>query len=211
MRVSPGHSPRRPPLKKYVTCAYFSVSATWSWRAPCGGEHLGERVVRPPARRTRPGSRGPRGSASSSSGRSRARAAAARAAAPRSGRKLKKIAVSPGSSRGRPSKWTGSTNSSVTPASYCLHVREHGLSAVSPVPRDDRLEGASASAPSAGRGPSRSSGRDARDPVLRQLGEVVDGRVRRDVAPSVNAWIQVFSGREASSARRWSMCEWTPP
>jgi hypothetical protein len=21
-------------LKKYVTCGYFSVSATWSWRAP---------------------------------------------------------------------------------------------------------------------------------------------------------------------------------
>ena len=23
-----------PPLKKYVTCAYFSVSATWNWRQP---------------------------------------------------------------------------------------------------------------------------------------------------------------------------------
>ena len=34
MRVSPGHSSSTPPLKKYVTCAYFSVSATWSWRAP---------------------------------------------------------------------------------------------------------------------------------------------------------------------------------
>ena len=33
------------------------------------------------------------------------------------GRKLKKIAVSPGSSRGRPSSTTGSTNSSVIPAS----------------------------------------------------------------------------------------------
>ena len=29
--------------------------------------------------------------------------------------------------------------------------------------------------------------------------------------PSVNAWIHVFSGAKRSSARRWSMCEWTPP
>ena len=29
--------------------------------------------------------------------------------------------------------------------------------------------------------------------------------------PSVNAWIQVFSGANRSSARRWSMCECTPP
>ena len=29
--------------------------------------------------------------------------------------------------------------------------------------------------------------------------------------PSVNAWIQVFSGAKRNSARRWSMCECTPP
>ena len=45
MRVSPSHSRSSPPLKKYVTCAYFSVSATWSWRAPALREHLGERVL----------------------------------------------------------------------------------------------------------------------------------------------------------------------
>ena len=34
MRVSPSHSASTPPLKKYVTCAYFSVSAAWSCRRP---------------------------------------------------------------------------------------------------------------------------------------------------------------------------------
>src|SRR6476646_4224030 len=33
-RSSPGQGASRPPLKKYVTCAYFSVSATWNWRQP---------------------------------------------------------------------------------------------------------------------------------------------------------------------------------
>ena len=33
-RVSPSHSASSPPLKKYVTCAYFSVSAACSWRMP---------------------------------------------------------------------------------------------------------------------------------------------------------------------------------
>ena len=34
MRVSPLQAVSMPPLKKYVTWAYFSVSATWSWRTP---------------------------------------------------------------------------------------------------------------------------------------------------------------------------------
>jgi len=34
MRCSPGNSFSSPPLKKYVTCAYFSVSAMRSWRTP---------------------------------------------------------------------------------------------------------------------------------------------------------------------------------
>ena len=34
MRSSPGKGGSTPPLKKYVTWAYFSVSATWSWRLP---------------------------------------------------------------------------------------------------------------------------------------------------------------------------------
>ena len=35
IRVSPGRSASTPPLKKYVTWAYFSVSATCSCRRPC--------------------------------------------------------------------------------------------------------------------------------------------------------------------------------
>src|SRR3954469_15949214 len=30
-RTSPGYGSSTPPLKKYVTCGYFSVSATCSW------------------------------------------------------------------------------------------------------------------------------------------------------------------------------------
>ena len=33
-RSSLGNGASRPPLRKYVTCAYFSVSATWSCRQP---------------------------------------------------------------------------------------------------------------------------------------------------------------------------------
>ena len=33
-RSSPGSGASTPPLKKYVTWAYFSVSATWNWRQP---------------------------------------------------------------------------------------------------------------------------------------------------------------------------------
>ena len=35
-----------PPLKKYVTWAYFSVSATWNWRQPASLKRLGERSGR---------------------------------------------------------------------------------------------------------------------------------------------------------------------
>ena len=45
MRRSPAHSSSRPPLKKYVTCAYFSVSATCSWRIAVLGADLGHRLV----------------------------------------------------------------------------------------------------------------------------------------------------------------------
>ena len=33
-RSSPGQAVSTPPLKKYVTCAYFSVSATWNCVQP---------------------------------------------------------------------------------------------------------------------------------------------------------------------------------
>ena len=43
-RSSPGHAVSMPPLKKYVTWAYFSVSATWNWRQPGLAERLGQRA-----------------------------------------------------------------------------------------------------------------------------------------------------------------------
>ena len=42
-RSSPGYGCSSPPLKKYVTCAYFSVSATCSWRSPRVGQHRRDR------------------------------------------------------------------------------------------------------------------------------------------------------------------------
>ena len=47
-RSSPSNGSSRPPLKKNVTCAYFSVSATCSWRQAVLGEALGStwRMVR---------------------------------------------------------------------------------------------------------------------------------------------------------------------
>ena len=41
---SPGHGSSTPPLKKYVTCAYFSVSAAWSCRSAGAAQDLGEGV-----------------------------------------------------------------------------------------------------------------------------------------------------------------------
>ena len=43
-RVSPSHSDSSPPLKKYVTCAYFSVSAAWSCRSAGRAQRFRERV-----------------------------------------------------------------------------------------------------------------------------------------------------------------------
>ena len=74
-----------------------------------------------------------------------------------------------------------------------------------------------ASAPSACRGPSRSSARRWSRCGRRAARR---GRARPSVGetsrPSVNAWIHVRSAMpsrcaSSSSARRWSMCEWTPP
>ena len=45
-RSSPGKTTSRPPLKKKVTCAYFSVSAVRNWRQPLLGQHLGEDLLR---------------------------------------------------------------------------------------------------------------------------------------------------------------------
>ena len=40
----PGTAASTPPLKKYVTWAYFSVSATWNWRQPASETACGERA-----------------------------------------------------------------------------------------------------------------------------------------------------------------------
>ena len=47
IRSSPSWGGSRPPLKKYVTCAYFSVSATWSCPMPGLLEDVGEDVLGP--------------------------------------------------------------------------------------------------------------------------------------------------------------------
>ena len=48
MRLSPGNSSSRPPLKKKVTCAYFSVSAMRSCVRPRLRHDLAERLVADP-------------------------------------------------------------------------------------------------------------------------------------------------------------------
>ena len=40
----PASGASTPPLKKYVTWAYFSVSATWNWRQPASRDGLGQRA-----------------------------------------------------------------------------------------------------------------------------------------------------------------------
>ena len=77
---------------------------------------------------------------------------------------------------------------------------------------DDRVVGASASAPSACRDPSRSSGRrPSRSGPAAAPRDRASAAVGETSRPSVNAWIHVFSGAKLSSAFTWSMCECTPP
>ena len=58
---------------------------------------------------------------------------------------------------------------------------------------------------------------DGGDPLRGQFREILDRGGRRDVAAvRERMWIHVRSGipsrsASSSSARRWSMCEWTPP
>ena len=160
MRVSPGNSSSRPPLKKYVTCAYFSVSAACSWRTPCSASTsaitISTSLLREADRevevlavfRHRRQVDAELDRASRDSCR------------PRSGRKLKKIAVSvAGSRRGRPSSTIGldelvgdaARRSSPAPP-------RSGRRRARPCRRRSRRARAG-SAPSACRGPWRSSGR----------------------------------------------------
>ena len=106
--TAPARDPRRgtassrPPLKKYVTCAYFSVSARRMLVRPCAGEHLGEVSGRPAAAETRSGTGMSRRTRSTSSVAPSARRAASKPSKSsnasarmicraRSARKLKKI------------------------------------------------------------------------------------------------------------------------
>ena len=100
----------------------------------------------------------------------------------RSGRKLKKITESPVSIPGRPSKCIGSTNSSVTPASYCCCTYCDGARPGDGLRADDGVERALGAIPALVAVHRVVPPRDRRDPLLGQLGEVVDRGMRRDVA-----------------------------
>ena len=136
------------------------------------------------------------------------RAAAGSAAAPRSGRKLKKIAAVAGLERAAARRSTiGSTNSSVTPRVVArLHRVDRVVGVRAGRPRRSRRRRA-ACAPSACRGPSRSSGRrrSRSGPAAARRGRssAACGETSR---PSVNAWIHVFSRREARAARAGGRC-----
>ena len=124
-RSSPAFGSSRPPFRKNVTWAYFSVSAMWYWRRPAAastsastlsGNSLGKatgagisgsysvrhaKLTCGHAPRSKPANAG------STSARVISRA--------RSGRKLKNTAASP-SCTPRPESAVGTTNSSVTPS-----------------------------------------------------------------------------------------------
>ena len=119
-----------------MTCAYFSVSATWNWRSPaaltssasvCNTSSRGNatrasrsrsysvNVTSSTSRSTLDRGKPSKSTSTSAWDSSRAR----------SGRKLKKMIESPSSMRmRRPSLRidTGGTNSSVTPAAYCASM-----------------------------------------------------------------------------------------
>ena len=115
-----------PPLKKYVTCGYFSVSATCSWRPPRGRDHRRQRRPRGARAGTRPGTASPPRTRSSSRTRStgaappRSNSANAGSASARvisrirSGRKLNASTESPGRIRASSPTSTGVMNSSVS-------------------------------------------------------------------------------------------------
>ena len=167
-----------------MTCAYFSVSADVELADPVAREHLGERVL-DDVLREGDGEVGSRlGSGSSSSGRRRVRRASRRAGAPRSGRKLKKIAVSrSGSRRGRPvdddrldelvgdirgrsSAWTAATGSPAWCPSPSTIARSAKVGAIPAPVAVHRVVAAG----------------DRGDAVGGQLGEVAHRRVRRNVS-----------------------------
>ena len=134
------------------------------------------------------------------------RAAAARAAAPRSGRKLKKIAVSPGSIRGRAvdhdrlDELVGDARVVAR-----LHRVEHARRVV-PCAAHERVERALRPLPALVAVHRVVAADDGRDPVLRQRREVVDRRVRRDVAAVGERVDPRLLGREARAARAGGRC-----
>ena len=236
MRSSPGNGSSTPPLKKYVTCAYFSVSATWSWRLPrrdrcaasesmtSGGKAtahrqlVGSLVLGQGRDVERAGDR---------RGRSRSKSGCASAwvsCRARSARKLRWTTTSPSArSARRPSITVGWMNSSPSPR--CVRVgdgRCRASAARRPRAVDDRVVGALRPLPAAvavhgavaavtvatPRAPAKRASSSGRNASAER------GGVSR---PSVKAWKRTRSGgrpdRWASStmATRCSSTAWTPP
>ena len=122
--------------------------------------------------------------------------------------------VAAGSSRGRPVDDDREDELVGRPARSSRGWRD-GVRPACPARRSRRAR--AASAPSAGRGPSRSSGRrPSRSGPAGSSARSRTARRRRHVAPvgeGVDPRPLGHPSRSASSssARRWSMCEWTPP
>jgi len=148
MRISPTLGSSLPPLRKNVTCAYFSVSAIWIWRSPASAktsanvQHgipfvkateasiVGSYSVRHTNRVS--------GLLALSNPEKPSSVKALVSCRALSGRKLKKMTASPSwiVARGRsPSHTTtGTTNSSVTPSAYDLSIAPTASWARTPSP-----------------------------------------------------------------------------
>ena len=235
MRSSPGNSVSRPPLKKNVTCAYFSVSAMRSCFRPASA------TVR---RRCRSDPRGGNSVARkrlSSSEYSASPSAAAKRDAPVA-REAGEIRVEQGA--GDLAHAVGAEIGEEH-AVAVLHAaivaergRQHELVALAAriggLDRGDRIGGVlalgrrsardrpSRPGPSACRGPSRNSARRpwrcGRRRGRRYRPRTAGDSRSRDLGgvsrPSRKAWTATgspASARIAASAAMWCWCEWTPP
>ena len=184
MRFSPGHASSTPPLKKYVTCAYFSVSAAWSCRSPALRDDLGERLGHVLLGEGDGAGDVVRGSGSSSSGRRRARAAAGELAAAvgpeveEDRGVARRIEARPAAEHDRLDELVGDRRARSSPGSAAT-----GSSASSPTPSRIAATARSRPLPAVVAIHRVVAADDGRDPVGRERrrGRSTDG-VRRDVA-----------------------------